>query len=300
MTLHHDALSELMAQIESQSIKWTNSGIDLSSSSTFSVDPSSPSQRRRGGNVINRRLIQHLAISKALESLGDDAWLYSFKSGNRRNLARILPEVQEASGYSKLNIRTFRNWLQFYLKYGLIEEDWKRIKKSLRKKYGPVSRTFSREDSCELSRILEEDPDLYLDEIQSQLYSSRGKLFKTSTLWTQMKNLGYVLKVAVFRAIQQSEVEREMYFHRLEDAISNINQVVIIDETQKSRNASRRRRGWVRRGHQLVLDREFEEDFKVRYTLVGACDVHGFITDACRMIERERDRRKNKRNRFLI
>jgi hypothetical protein len=61
-------------------------------------------------SVINRRLIQHLAISKALVSLGDDAWLYSFKSGNRRNLnlARILPEVQEASGYSKLNIGTIQ------------------------------------------------------------------------------------------------------------------------------------------------------------------------------------------------
>ena len=44
-----------MAQIDSQSIKWTNSGIDLVSSSTFIVDRPSPSQRRRGGSVIIRR-----------------------------------------------------------------------------------------------------------------------------------------------------------------------------------------------------------------------------------------------------
>lgn len=69
--------------------------------------------------------------------------------------------------------------------------------------------------------------------------------------------------------------------------VRNPEQLIWVDETHRSSNDARRRRGWGKRGHTPVIEAHFEEHFRPRYTLIGACDINGFVVPACRIVERE-------------
>ena len=60
----------------------------------------------------------------------------------------------------------------------------------------------------------------------------------------------------------------------------------MIDETHKDRNAARRRRGWSNRNTKTVLTHEWFKSI-VRYTLIGAADINGFIASACHTVLRD-------------
>ena len=64
------------------------------------------------------------------------------------------------------------------------------------------------------------------------------------------------------------------------------NMLVMVDKTHKDRNASRRRKGWTRRnGGGLVLNSWYR--YEVRYTLIAAADINGFIEPACLTVDRD-------------
>ena len=62
--------------------------------------------------------------------------------------------------------------------------------------------------------------------------------------------------------------------------------LVLIDETHKDRNASRKRRGWSRRNCETLLTHEWFQSV-VRYTLIAAADINGFIVSACHTVLRD-------------
>jgi transposase len=59
----------------------------------------------------------------------------------------------------------------------------------------------------------------------------------------------------------------------------------MIDETHKDRNAARRRRGWKRRNSNAEIQEWYR--YNVRYTLLAAADVNGFIPCACHTVLRD-------------
>ena len=61
---------------------------------------------------------------------------------------------------------------------------------------------------------------------------------------------------------------------------------ITIDETHKDRNASRRRKGWAYRNSGGATIKEWYRNV-VRYTLIAAADIHGFIPSACNTILRD-------------
>jgi transposase len=96
---------------------------------------------------------------------------------------------------------------------------------------------------------------------------------------------GYSLKVFSRIASQRNEADRELYKYVLRGLVNHPNQVVFVDETAKDRNASRRGRAWGRRGQKTHHFRPFGD--VVRYTCIAACDIHGFIPQACDIVLRE-------------
>ena len=68
---------------------------------------------------------------------------------------------------------------------------------------------------------------------------------------------------------------------------SSPERLVTIDETHKDRNAARRRRGWGKKGNTdgAVMTEWFESC--VRYTLIAAADINGFIPVACHTVIRD-------------
>ena len=71
------------------------------------------------------------------------------------------------------------------------------------------------------------------------------------------------------------------------DYAKSSDQLLIIDETHKSRNEGRRRRAWGLKGQTPILPTYFEENFRKRYTMIGAANVHEFVKSACEIIERD-------------
>jgi hypothetical protein len=76
-----------------------------------------------------------------------------------------------------------------------------------------------------------------------------------------------------------NESQRIEFRDRLRQNLFDVKMALYIDETHKSANASRRRRMWAKRGVPKTADACFEEVRK-RYTMIGACDVNGFVKEA--------------------
>ena len=106
----------------------------------------------------------------------------------------------------------------------------------LMRKFGRT-RTVTNELLSTLKAIIEEDPELYLDEIATEL-ARRTKVFvPISTLHRILRiKLGLSLQVCYESALQRSEIERTQYQNALNAIVSNTaRQVVFIDETHKDR-----------------------------------------------------------------
>ena len=94
-------------------------------------------------------------------------------------------------------------------------------------------------------------------------------------------NLHYSLQSLTECAAQQCEQTRDEFKLALELTLfERPDLLVLVDETHRDRNASRRRRGYGRRnGGGLKFRRWFRNE--VRFTLIGVADINGFIPCAC-------------------
>mmetsp|Transcript_18039 Transcript_18039/g.44576 ORF Transcript_18039/g.44576 Transcript_18039/m.44576 type:complete len:454 (+) Transcript_18039:204-1565(+) len=253
-----------------------------------------PTGRTRGGTSWDAKRQQKEFCEAAILELGNDAWLYANRKGGQvGRLSHVHKKVSEAL-LSRVPYQTFYKWFVHYLKFGETGAETRqrdRARKARRKHKKAARKTsFSQQDSNQLQMLMEEKPHLYLDEIQAEMVRRVGKKWSTSTLWTEMHRLGYTLQAAVYKAKQRSEEQRELYRARLRTFLPRPEMALFIDETHKSANASRRPRVWSKRGQPRSIDAYFEEEFRRRYTLIGACDIKGFVPHACKIVERERDK----------
>jgi transposase len=252
-------------------------------------------ERILGGAIRDDKKLQQDMVQMAVDMLGSDVWLYGDKKGNKcRRLMSVFKLIQRTDSYSDVPYITFYGWFDHYLKFGetKAERRHRNRKPSRRKGAKPFCGgiTFSLEDKRVLAEIIQDKPWLYLDEIRVFLRRRVGKTWHYTTIWREMHRLGYTLQAAVYKAKQRNEAERDLYRERLSLYLTDARQALFIDETHKSSNASRRRRMWSKKGVSPSVDAFFEEDFRRRYTLIGACDINGFVNEACQIVERERDK----------
>lgn len=140
-----------------------------------------------------------------------------------------------------------------------------------------------------LRNIVDTQPQLYLEEISAELQEITGVKYDDSTVWRVLtKRIKYSLQVVVDRAKQVDEQQREDYKNALHETVLFPDMAVFIDETAKDRNSARRRRHWSKRRKTPIRDSFFiGDDHRRRYSLLSACDVNGFIIEACELVERE-------------
>ena len=234
--------------------------------------------------------IQIKAINAVCEFMGPSFWEY--KKGTRKRYnqrAELLEYVQKACCF-EVTYRPLMRWIEYYQQYGEVPEQTKRNRKK-RKTIGDLrgtgNRKFNPEDQAILYSIIKEHPQLYLDEIQYELELQTGKTWHPSTIWRKIHSLGYSLKVAVFRAKQQSKEEQAAYHCRIVERLQHPRQLLFIDETARGANASRRRRAYSPRGVTPIVDAPMVREFDKRYTLIAAFNWDGFVVDACDIVERE-------------
>ena len=118
-------------------------------------------------------------------------------------------------------------------------------RKNNRKSY---SKKWKDEEIRHLLRIINKYPQLYLDEISDHYLARFPEAEESKSdndIWRCLRNkCGYKLKVYTEIALQRSKLERAHYMHALNLMVSNPDQVVLVDESSKDKNAARRRRIW--------------------------------------------------------
>jgi transposase len=229
-------------------------------------------------------------ISFVLNTMGEDAAFASVTAGTRTNLEPVL-KMAKTTIAPQVHTGTLRRWFYFFMIFGVTQAEDKRDGCKYSEPYRRTRRTraegWTREHTRKLKKIVDEHPDLYLDEIQSRFYASTGRFFSATTLWRKLhEEVGYSLKVAVDKAKQRDEEERREYQKCLEEIVVRPEQLIYIDETAVGSNASRRRRIWFRRGRTPFRTAYFMGHLR-RYTMIAACDVKGFILGSCETVERE-------------
>ena len=135
--------------------------------------------------------------------------------------------------------------------------------------------------------IVDREPELYLDEIQTRVQQTIGvspSLPTISRILNQM--LRYSLRVITEKATQRDCLLRDR-FRRDLVFFSDPALFCWVDETHKDRNASRRRRAWGPRGEDNCVSRFFAgAGTDVLYSLLAAADINGFVTSACEIVEK--------------
>jgi hypothetical protein len=133
--------------------------------------------------------------------------------------------------------------------------------------------------------ILNENPELYLDEIVDSSFKQNKIILHQSTIWRKMMKQGYHLEIYSERAKQQNQADWAAYMKALHLLVINPNQVLLIDETHNDKLSSRRSRAWGRVGHEVVMDKWFHDG--KQYTMMGVSDVNGFVHSACVCFRRD-------------
>lgn len=148
-----------------------------------------------------------------------------------------------------------------------------------------------------LKRLVDDNPNLFLDEMQMGLKHEFNHRFTISTihrvLTTHRRHggLGYSLKLLTRRAVQACREERRLYLDRLRQ-VDDLRQFVFIDESTVGRNEGRRRRAWGPLGVEVPEFEVFHGDndaaaLKKTFTLIAAVDIDGFVLDACDIVYRK-------------
>lgn len=233
--------------------------------------------------------LQRKAIMAIIDFLGAKS---VYRDGRRRRtkLQAALTHVK-ATLLPFMSVSQLRRWWDHFLQFGDTPAERRR---AARIKYKPayVRRTNRGHWKCRhttiLKQIVDAHPDYYLDEIQAKFAILSGEVWSCSMLWRNLQTeLNYSLQVCVDKANQQDQAEVAAYFNSIDEFMVQPEQLVFVDESQKDRNSSRRRRSWARRGIPPFRNGYLAEHHRKRYTFIGACDINGFIIEACDTVERE-------------
>ena len=162
--------------------------------------------------------------------------------------------------------------------------------RAFKKKYKECTRTsgvMTDEIINGVRNIVEESPELYLDEIIEKLAQDIGVYLPHMAVYRILTDkLRTSLQVCTEVATQRNKEERRQYRHALDLLVQHPNQVLVLDETHKDRNASRRRRGWGKRnGDGVKIRRWFR--MNLNYTMIAAMNINGFIGSTIKLIMRD-------------
>ena len=219
---------------------------------------------------VQRRAIEYIAAE-----LGTDVFAESYGS-----LHSIIKSCKN-NVVPFAHVTTLYRWWKFFLMYGTTQAEWIRSRK--KRSY---TTDWRRRETNILKAIIDSYPDLYLDEIQEEMYEADGGWWSRTTLWRKLKEeLRYSLQVATDKSFVANQEEQEEYQKALEERIIRPNQLIYIDESQKDRNSSRRRRAWSKLGQTPFRPAYLQSAHGRRYSLLAACDADGFVIKACETVE---------------
>ena len=207
------------------------------------------------------------------------------------SLSRVLREYKKkAEEIVSVSEKRLREWYLHYQQYGELQAETSRWRSRRDRKKKRSNKRAPRVDYWPpsyiktLKDIVKDHPEYYLDEIQDEFEKRSYGVRKSCTaIWKRLDLCGYSLKKVTYVAAERDAAERRRYINCLNRIVQDPKMLIFIDETAKDRNASRRRRIWAVRGTKAEMPEPLSRD-DLRYTMLGACDIDGFVGDACEAV----------------
>ena len=252
---------------------------------TFSACSALPERRKSTKITMTTALSKYLPFGKK-HQMAVIAFIDDNVSTHTLNLRECINIVKDSH---RVSHRTAYRWWKHYQQWGELPFETKQKKKKM--KY--LSRRYKRTSIITeqvvqaVKQIVDSHPEYYLDEIVSKLAEEQHVHLSMSSVERILHTkLDYSLQVCYESALQRDQLERQRFRDALDALVHNANQLIVIDEVHKDKSASRRRKAWGMRNHSggMAISRWFRDE--VRYTMIAALDIDGFIDSTLQIIHR--------------
>ena len=191
-------------------------------------------------------------------------------------------------GIQKLPKVTIDRWYEQFVLRGHWRTLTTKEKKRMRKR-SECAQHMPEDTVAAIKEIVDTEPRLYLDEIQTQLEDLGHSRWGTTTIYialtTRVKDEdGRPYSLTKLRRLaKQASLRRQIAF-RITTRDIPARCFVFVDESQINKSSTRRRRGWSPRGRQTNVVLPFGQG-DIKYTLLAAANLQGFVFTACKALE---------------
>ena len=94
-----------------------------------------------------------------------------------------------------------------------------------------------------IKALLDQEPCLYMDELQEQLLTCRGINISVSTLLRTLRRIHFSKKGVSIRALERNDMDRAIYMNKFAELISDSAMVMFVDEAAQNKKNPTRKRG---------------------------------------------------------
>ena len=198
--------------------------------------------------------------------------------------------LRVAADKFSVGLRTLYHWWKHYQFYDELPSETRAFYNSLKRRGGYFRCGLNMFTDNHLLQMLKDTllkhPEHYLDQFAHALYLKTNVLVSPSSIYRCLHDrLNYRILAVQEIALQRNQEDRELFKSALLEVLDHPEMLILVDETHKDKDASRRKRAWGRKGINLELSRWFEDT--VRHALIGVADFDGFVAEACTLIRRD-------------
>jgi transposase len=189
---------------------------------------------------------------------------------------------RESNGVpSTTGTRTIKRWYKHSLEYLEVPEETEiRLGKDWKLKQTRKDYQWSTVHSAKLFSLLEETPVLYLSELSDLLYEWDNSVrHSIAGISGHLRSKGWTRRRVYEKACQQVEQQRTEYTRALKELVTDVEMLIMLDESNKDRVAAIRRMGWGLKGKRVNFKSPFNVD--TRYTWLAVADCYGFVLEGC-------------------
>ena len=178
--------------------------------------------------------------------------------------------IKEICGILGIKKSLVYKTLDFYRRYGVV--------------YNPHTythaigrrRILSLADTAFIRAMVQHRTNIYLDELQHELWDKRQVYATIPTLSQALKRLCLTRKSISFSASERNEDVRARYMNRIGADAPNANMLLFVDEAAKDMRTSTRLHGWSPKGDRCNGKRRFIRG--ARYSILPCITLDGVIS----------------------
>jgi transposase len=141
---------------------------------------------------------------------------------------------------------------------------------------GHRHRKLTANDVLFIRALIKQQHTLYLDEIQLQLLQKRNIRVSLPTLVRTLRRIHFTSKTVSVKAVERNDILRAAYMNRIGSIVTDMDQVMCVDESAKDDRTPARKRGWSLVGTRCVQRRCFVRGR--RYSILPILTLDGIIT----------------------